>query len=249
MTSTDPHALTGAHALHALTDHEARAFRRHLARCATCTLEVREFHETAARLALATAEKPPPSLHTRVAAALPRTRQLPPRTAQGITNPLRRLRRRPTLPHLAAAACLVTAVVLGGWAVHAQHAVEGQRARAIQLERHSATLAALMTDPRAAFHTTDLAGGGTATVVVSSGRNQAALLYTALPALPDSRVYQLWYSKNGTMHSAGLLAPGRPTGAELLTGTPQGAEAVGITAEPQGGSPTPTARPLAIVTL
>lgn len=40
----------------------------------------------------------------------------------------------------------------------------------------------LMTDPRAAFHAMDLAGGGTATVVVSSGRNQAALVYTVLRA-------------------------------------------------------------------
>ncbi len=249
MTTADLHTLTGAYALGALPEAEADEFGRHLAECEACAQEVRELRETATRLALAVAEVPPAALRIRVMAALAEVRQLPPAERETPT-PLsagRMWRRR--LPHLAAAACLVLAVVTGGLAVNARHEADQQRARTTRAEQQEAGLSALMAAPDATIHTIGLRGGGSGTVVVSQRLSQAAFVYHGLPVLADGRVYQLWYSRNGTMVPAGLVETGRSAGAVLLTGQAQGADGVGVTTEPQGGSPRPTSAPLALISL
>jgi len=248
MSTVDLHTLTGAYALGALSEQESAEFTRHLAQCPACTQEVRELQETAARLALAVAEVPPAGLRTRVMAALPEVRQLPPRGRHATVVPLRRgMRHR--LPYLAAAACLVVAALAGGLAVQAQTEADEQRDRSVRAEQQAAAVSALMTAPDATFHTTALKGGGSGTVVASQRRGQTAFLYHGLPALSGQRVYELWYSRNGAMEPAGLVRTGSSSGAMLLTGGPRGADGVGVTAEPQGGSSRPTTAPLAVLRL
>ncbi|WP_405844518.1 anti-sigma factor [Streptomyces platensis] len=248
MSTVDLHTLTGAYALGALSEQESAEFTRHLAQCPACTQEVRELQETAARLALAVAEVPPAGLRTRVMAALPEVRQLPPRGRHATVAPLRRgMRHR--LPYLAAAACLVVAALAGGLAVNAQNEADEQRDRTARAEQQAAAVSALMTAPDATFHTTALKGGGSGTVVASQRKGQTAFLYHGLPALSGQRVYELWYSRNGAMEPAGLVRTGSSSGAMLLTGGPQGADGVGVTAEPQGGSSRPTTAPLAVLRL
>ncbi|MGW7575594.1 anti-sigma factor [Streptomyces sp. NPDC054765] len=246
MNTVDLHTLTGAYALGALSRQEAAEFTRHLARCEACTQEVRELQETAARLALAVAEVPPADLRTRVMAALPEVRQLPPMEREATVVPLRR-RMRPRLPYLAAAACLALAAVAGGLAVTARNDADRQRDRTARAEEQAAAVSALMAAPDATFHTTAFRGGGSGTVVASKRMGRTAFLYHGLPPLPGQRVYELWYSRNGTMVPAGLVEPGRSTGTMLLTGGPQGADGVGVTAEPPGGSGSPTSPPLGLL--
>ncbi|MBM4791682.1 anti-sigma factor [Streptomyces sioyaensis] len=246
MSTVELHTLTGAYALGALTGREAAAFARHLDRCASCTQEVRELQETAARLALAVAEVPPADLRTRVMAALPEVRQLPP-AEQGTTVVPMRRRFGHRLPYLAAAACLVAAAVAGGYAVQARHDAHEQRDRNVRAEQQAAAVSALMTAPDATFHTTALKGGGSGTVVASKRLGRTAFLYHGLPALSGQRVYELWYSRNGQMVPAGLVETGRSSGTLLLTGGPRGADGVGVTAEPPGGSSRPTSPPLALL--
>ncbi|MGW8970794.1 anti-sigma factor [Streptomyces platensis] len=248
MSTVDLHTLTGAYALGALSEQESAEFTRHLAQCPACTQEVRELQETAARLALAVAEVPPAGLRTRVMAALPEVRQLPPRGRHATVVPLRRgMRHR--LPYLAAAACLVVAALAGGLAVQAQNEADAQRDRSARAEQQAAAVSALMAAPDATFHTTALKGGGSGTVVASKRRGRTAFLYHGLPALSGQRVYELWYSRNGAMEPAGLVQTGSSSGAMLLTGGPQGADGVGVTAEPPGGSSRPTTAPLAVLRL
>ncbi|MFE6739387.1 anti-sigma factor [Streptomyces tubercidicus] len=246
MSTVDLHTLTGAYALGALSEQESAEFAGHLARCQACTQEVRELRETAARLALAVAEVPPAALRTRVMAALPEVRQLPPRGHRAAVVPLRRARRH-RLPYLAAAACLVAAALAGGLAVNARNEADRQRDRTARAEQQAAAVSALMAAPDATFHTTALKGGGSGTVVASKRRGQTAFLYHGLPALSGQRVYELWYSRNGTMEPAGLVETGSSSGTMLLTGGPRGADGVGITAEPRGGSSRPTTPPLAVL--
>ncbi|MGX1852277.1 anti-sigma factor [Streptomyces sp. NBC_01456] len=246
MSTVELHTLTGAYALGALTGREAAEFARHLDRCVACTQEVRELQETAARLALAVAEVPPAALRTRVMAALPEVRQLPPVEHAASVVPMRR-RMRHRLPYLAAAACLVAAAVAGGYAVQARHDADAQRDRSVRAEQQAAAVSALLAAPDATFHTTALKGGGSGTVVASKRQGRTAFLYHGLPALSGQRVYELWYSRNGSMVPAGLVETGRSSGAMLLTGGPQGADGVGITAEPPGGSSRPTSPPLGLL--
>ena len=248
MTTGDLHTLTGAYALDALSAREAEEFSRHLAECDACTQEVRELRETAARLALAAAEVPPARLRARVMAALPEVRQLPPGGRGSSVVPFAARRRRRRLPYLAAA-CLALAALAGGVTLGAQHEADRQSARAARAEQQANALSALLAAPDARLRATALAGGGTATIVASQRLDQAAFIYHGLPTLPDSRVYELWYSRNGTMVPAGLVEPSGPAGATLLAGGPDGADGVGVTAEPHGGSVKPTSVPLALVRL
>ena len=73
----EPHTLTGAYALDALTRADRARFERHLARCEQCAREVRALAEATAALAAAVAAEPPAELMQRVLAAAARTRQLP----------------------------------------------------------------------------------------------------------------------------------------------------------------------------
>lgn len=81
-TGPEVHALTGAYVCDALGAEERAAFEEHLAQCEACTQEVAELSETAAVLAMATAQAPPERLHAAVIARIEITRQLPPLPAQ-----------------------------------------------------------------------------------------------------------------------------------------------------------------------
>ena len=251
MTTADLHTLTGAYALHALTDRESEEFARHLADCPACTEEVRELRATAARLALAAAVTPSPEFRARLMAALPEVRQLPPLVpeqprAKGFSH-WRLWRRR--APQLALAACLVAVLLAVGVAVDAQHESGQQQARAAAAQQQAASLSALLAAPDARFHRGQLANGATSTVVSSQQLGQAAFIYRGLPSLPDSKVYELWYSKGGVMVPAGLVASAQSDGATILTGSPRGAAGVGVTVEPAGGSPRPTTPPILLTAL
>ena len=253
MNTADLHTLTGAYALHALTDRESEEFARHLADCPACAQEVRELRETAARLALAAAETPSAEFRARVLAALPEVRQLPPLVPDAGSGPVRgpswwRLWQR-RLPQLALAACLVVAMVAVGLAIGAEHELGQQRSRTAAAQQQAAGLTALLAAPDASFHTGRLTGGGVSTVVASQQLGQAAFIYHGLPALPGSKVYELWYSKDGVMVPAGLVDPSQPDGAKILTGSPGGAAGVGVTVEPAGGSPKPTTPPILLTAI
>ncbi|TMR02245.1 zf-HC2 domain-containing protein, partial [Actinomadura soli] len=70
----DPHDLAGPYVLDALGDTERRRFERHLSGCAACADEAAGLRETATRLALAAARRPPDRLRGRVMAEIARTR-------------------------------------------------------------------------------------------------------------------------------------------------------------------------------
>ena len=254
MTSAELHTLTGAYALHALSDRESEEFARHLAACAACAQEVRELQETAARLALAAAETPSAEFRARVMAAVPEVRQLPPLvpaddgpSRSSGSAAWRRWRRR--MPRLALAACLAAAVAAGGIAVNAEHQVQRERTRSAQAQSEAAALSALLAAPDATFRTGQVKGGGSSTVVSSASLRQTAFVYQGLSPLPSHKVYQLWYSKGGRMVPAGLVPTGTADGATMLVGTPHGAAGVGVTVEPAGGSSQPTSAPVLLLPL
>jgi len=245
MSDAELHALTGAYALNALDEQEAAAFARHLTSCEACTQEVGELQATAVRLARAVAETPPPEMRRRVMAAVGEAQQIP--APPGTVVPLRPRPRPYALPYLAAAACLVVAAAGGGLALQARHQADQQRAAAARAQAQTTRLAALMSAPDATLKAGAVRGGGTATLVASRRLNQAALVYHGLGELTGGRVYEMWYSVNGSMVPAGLLADGHLDGATLLTGGLQGAAAVGVTVERAGGSPKPTTTPILLL--
>lgn len=92
-------------------------------------------------------------------------------------------------------------------------------------------------------------GQGMLTVVVAPSQGTAVLTAEDLPSTTAGQVYQAWwFDAGGTPVSAGVLTSS--TGARsvtVLSGSVDGAVAVAVTAEPDGGSTAPTSDPIGVV--
>jgi len=253
----EPHTLSGAYALDALTGADRARFERHLARCQVCAREISGLREATARLAAAAAADPPAGLIERALAAAARTRQLPPRTrdraapwpgrqawAAVSAGPGGLL--RVWLPRLAlalAGAVLLLAAALGLTARTAQHPTAGD-------QLHSQTIAAVLTAPDATMLTGRIRDGGTATVVMSGRDHPLVFAEAGLPPLPASRRYQLWLMRPGGDKTLALLLHPRPgvAGPVIASGINLG-NRLGLTVEPASGSAHPTTAMILVLTL
>ncbi|MEE1842830.1 anti-sigma factor [Streptomyces sp. NPDC093108] len=245
MTTTDPHALTGAYAMHALHGDERAAFERHLAECHACAQEVAEFTATAGRLALASTVRTRPVMRERVLQRITTVRQAPP----GVT-PLERVRRGvrpgqgPTWWTLAA--CVAAAAAFGTTTAWQYERAQDAQDRATRAERHAEDVAGVLAAPDARSRTAKVAGGA-GTLVVSADRDRAVFVVSKMAAPPRGKVYQLWFADGGKMRPAGLMDPDRGSQAVLMQGGVDGASGIGITVEPAGGSEQPTSAPVALL--
>ncbi|MEU3302189.1 anti-sigma factor [Streptomyces sp. NPDC006678] len=167
-------------------------------------------------------------------------RQEPPTLTQYRSHRLRRL------PRLGLAAAIALGAVSGAALWQYQ---ESQRAhaRAERAEARAAGLSAVLAAPDTRISSRKMHGGGTGTVIVSKQRDRAAFLSSGLPALPDGKVYQLWFADAGTMRSAGIIDDATRDGTVLMDGPVRSASGVGLTVEPAGGSPSPTSDPLVVM--
>lgn len=241
---TDLHLLAGAYAVDAVEGPERDAFEHHLRRCRSCSSEVRELAATATSLAMAVTEPPPSDLRSRVLAAAAGTRQLSPAPAAQPGRP--RHVAAPRVPWLAAGlavACLAIAVAFGVIGSSAQHRLD-------VVQANGRAIAAVLAAPDARIVSQPTSRGGTATVVVSQAEDAVVVTTSGLPALPASRVYQLWFIGPPGVRSAGLLPPasaGR-TALVLASGLRAG-DQIGMTVEPAGGTSRPTTKPILLMSL
>jgi len=259
MLRDDLHVLTGSYALDALTESEREDFERHLQHCASCEAEVRGLRETAARLAMAKAVRPPARMERRVLAATYRTRQLPPlpgldarraraaRWFAGQSAAWRAAGARVLTPRLVAAvaaACVAVAVGLGITQAATQHQLESTRASGAAITR-------VITAPDARIQTARTTVGGTVTVVVSARQRAAVVTAAGMPPLPSARVYQVWVMSPAGAHSAGARSVGllARTGQDLLASAIAPGDRIGITVEPSGGTSRPTTTPVLALAL
>ncbi|MFF5496101.1 anti-sigma factor domain-containing protein [Streptomyces aquilus] len=246
MTTTDLHRLTGAYALHALSDEETTAFERHLAGCEACAQEAAELSATAARLGLAVSVTPPGALREQVLRRIGTVRQQPPDAPDPARPGRVRLRGR-TLSRWALAACLAAAAAFGGTAVWQHQRAEDATREARQAQRTTDEIAAVLAAPDARTRAATLGDGSTGTVVVSRSRDKAVFVVAGMPHPARGKVYQLWFDDDGGMRSAGLMDPDRTDQAVLLRGAVDGASGMGVTVEPAGGSERPTSSPVALL--
>ena len=240
--SHDLHLLTGVYAVDALTGDELDEFEKHLEQCPTCAEEVRGLREAAARLGLATAIAPPPSMREQVLDAASRVRQLPPSGARLITangaRPRRRLIRR--LPRPIAVTAMAAAIVaLAVLQV-------GTRLQLQQAQTKNQTIASVLSASDASIELSSSTVGGTVTAVVSKHDREAVITAAGMPTPDDAQVYQLWViSAAGAPRSLGLL-PGSTSGATspVLADDVQPGDQLAVTIEPAGGTKVPTTNPI-----
>ncbi|WP_181770942.1 anti-sigma factor [Amycolatopsis pittospori] len=234
------HTLTGAYALDAVPEEEAAAFKRHLRGCDACRQEVQELRETAARLGKSLAATPPPGLREATLTAVSHTRQWPPlvaavRRAEPTKKPSVRI------ALWSAAAAAVGALVFGLVTTTTEPAAD-------PAQQQLAAVNSVLTAPDAS--TVKGAKPGAPTVVTSQSQGKVVLLAGDLPPLAPGRVYQVWLIGASGVHSAGLLAEDGPHRTRpMMTDLPAGIDRVGITAEPMGGSRTPSTPAVAMIDL
>jgi len=252
----DEHTLAGAYAMDAISAPDRDRFERHLTGCEECTREVASLREATAVLGTAASEPLPAGLKERVMAAAAVTRQQPPADEATTKQHARReqataarwLRSlawpgRLALAAGAAAVVLALAVVFGVTNGSIQRQLDQAQASSQQVPVVLAAHDAVMTAG-------PVAGGGTATIVMSHSRH--ALVFTAqgLHALPSSRGYELWLIGPAGTRPVGMLPAGSHgmTGPVIASGLRQG-DHLALTAEPAGGSARPTTAMMLYVAL
>ncbi len=250
----DAHTLAGAYAMDAISERDRARFERHLAGCQECTQEIAGLREATARLGAATAVTPPAGLKERVMAAAAMTRQQPPATAEpdaparagAMVRAMRWggawLRSLAWPGRLAMAAAAAAAVAVLALAVVFGVSDGSIRQQLSQAQASSQQIAAVLTAHDAQMLTGPVAGGGTATIVMSHSRH--ALVFTAagLRVLPASRGYELWLIGPAGTRPAGMLTMGSHdmTGPVIASGLRQG-DHLALTAEPAAGASQPSA--------
>jgi anti-sigma-K factor RskA len=241
--------LTGAYALDALSHDERAAFERRLETSESLRTEAGELVDTAAQLGLAVpAEAPPASLKADLMAQIAQLPQLPADepVRSAATSPAElkaqtRWYRRPAVALAAAAAA--AALVIGGGVVADIAARTG-----VQQEQAD-QLAALNAADDVQRVTTAVDGGGTATLVYSVELASSAVILDGVAALPDDRIYELWYIDESGPRPAGLMDVGTAASDDwrVLDGAFSAGDAVGVTVEPAGGSDQPTTDPIVVL--
>lgn len=249
--ANEVHALSGAYAVDALDTEERARFEEHLRSCPTCRTEVDELRGTAALLATDADADPPAGLRDSILAGIETVRPLPPLAPAGEpgsgspapTTPAarRRPRRLPFrgTPLLAAAAVVLLVAVAGlvAWRPWTG-ADDAPTAAERVLAAEDATRASQ-----------ELPDGSRATVVVSRSEGAAVIVTEDMAPAPDGKVYELWLqTPDGEMEPAGLM-PDDPDATVLLEGDATEATGVGVTVEPDGGSPQPTSEPVLLLEL
>ena len=229
---TDVHTLAGAYALDAIDHLERTGFEHHLAECPSCAAEVAELTKTMAALSDATAEVPPARLRAAVLARSAAT----PQTRRAVH---RRTFRLPGVRWQRLTAAAAAVIALGCGAVGYEIADQSVPPDSTRVSAEDKQIAAVLTAPDARMHSAPAIESGQVTVVSSDSLNEAVAVLAKLPFPGAGHAYQLWVISDGAPRSAGVLATGSTGATELVSGT-RGAQLIGVTREPAGGSRTPT---------
>ncbi len=219
--------LATPYALHAVSDAERAAIDRQLAAgppavAAAFRDEGRAVRETMTAVSAATAAEPPTRLRAAVLGAVQ-------------TDTARRSRWRTAL--LAAAAAVVVGLSAFGAGIAMRPSPTPTMAEQIMAASDVRTVSGQL-------------GGGTATVVFSRGMNAGVLIMNNVPPPSQGTVYQMWLIGDKGPTSAGTMdtAAVAPSTTDTLTNLGN-SSALAFTVEPGNGSPQPTGKILAKLSL
>lgn len=224
-----------AYALGALDADEFRALEAHLQTCVDCRTELAEHQAVSEGLLAAVPPRLPSSrLRMRLAARLP--------SAQKVVRQKPRLAW--TFGQAVVAAALVLLLAMNSLSVFQVRALQVQQAElSRRLETEQSAIAMLAYPGTRALA---VSGEGVpGSLLLDEDLNTAVLMAWNLPVLPGRQTYQIWLIRaGGDRVSGGLFnaEQGRPyTLATIASPRPlSDFVGIGVTVEPQGGSPAPT---------
>ncbi len=90
--------------------------------------------------------------------------------------------------------------------------------------------------------------GDEVVVLASAGSDSAVLLAEGLPAAPEGSTWQAWTLSGDDVRPAGVFDASEQT-TVALSGGVDDADAVAVSLEPAGGSPSPTTTPVVVLPL
>ena len=237
--------LIALYALGALEADEQVAVDQHLDECGRCRRLLTESKELVLLLAWTPDQHdPPPVLRDRLMRRVQQLQRLGADDRQPWWHRLIPDLRRRT-PQLAFGLAGVMAVLLlffGSRAVSLQQEVAVLRA---QLSTQQLVVDVLRSPDTRVVALSNQTGGpeGAAQLLLDPARERALLVTSALPRLPQDQTYQLWLIGNNTPESMGTFEVNQQGVASIVVQANRPLnqfQAVGVSIEPEGGSPQPT---------
>lgn len=231
--TTDLHSLIAPYALDALDTDERNRFEAHLEQCADCRAELAGFLATAVLLGDTQSQTPPAGLREQLMSEIVRTPQERP-VVTSLAQRRGLLRR--TLPRIAvAAALLIGAVGVGGYAIEHQNVRDA--------ESQNQVMSNVLGADDLATSGKSFDSGGSVKLYTSDNANAAVIIAKNLPSPGKGKVYQVWLVDGTGPHSQGYF---KTNGQMVMKGVAK-AETIAVTVEPDGGSPQPTSDPIATI--
>jgi anti-sigma-K factor RskA len=234
--------LKDAYVLGALPEEERLEFEQYLAAHPDRQAEVEELSTVAGLLAFSVREQEPsPDLRRRIMDTV-EAEAVQPRTSQH-RSWLSRLWEAVGPRDLALAAAAVLAVGLFSWGMLLQGEVRDLQGRVQSLQSQP-------QDRSQGPQMIALGGAGTeqgikAELVTLEG-DRAVLVAENMPPAPEGKTYQIWVIKGDTPKPSGLFEPREDSVAAVVENPVEGADAVAVTVEPEGGSRKPTTDPMLV---
>jgi anti-sigma-K factor RskA len=238
--------LKDAYVLGALPEDERSEFEQYLAAHPERQAEVEELGAFANLLAFSPQQQePPPELRRRimdtVEAEAAQTRAQQPGASR--RSWLAGLWEAVGVRDLALVAAAVLVVGLFSWSMLLQGEVRDLQGRVQGLQVQ-------VQDQSQGPQMIALGGAGTeqgarAELVTLEG-DRAVLVAEDMPPVPEGKTYQIWVIKGDTPRPSGLFEPKGGSIAAVVEKPVEGADAVAVTVEPEGGSKKPTTDPMLV---
>ena len=231
--------LKDSYVLGALPEEERLEFERYLGAHPELQADVEDIGAVAGLLALSPREQePPPELRRRIMEVVEAEAEAShPDTSR--RSWLAGLREAVGARDLALAAAAVLVVGLFSWGMLLQGEVRDLQGR----------VQSLQSQPQGP-QMIALGGAGTkqgarAELVTLEG-DRAVLVAENMPPVPEGKTYQIWVIKGEAPKPSGLFEPRGESVAAVVETPVEGADAVAVTVEPEGGSKEPTTDPMLV---
>jgi anti-sigma-K factor RskA len=234
--------LKDAYVLGALPEEEREEFEQYLAAHPDLHAEIEELSTVAGLLAFSVREQEPaPDLRRRIMDTV-EAEAVQPRTSHR-RSWLSRVWEAVGPRELALATAAVLAIGLFSWSMLLQGEVRDLQGRVQSLQSQSRNQA---QGPQMIA----LGGAGTeqgirAELITLEG-DRAVLVAENMPPAPEGKTYQIWVIKGDTPKPSGLFEPKGDSITAVVENPVEGADAVAVTVEPEGGSKEPTTDPMLV---
>ena len=226
--------LKDAFVLGALPDEERREFEEYLAEHPERQAEIDELSTVAGLLALSPQEQePPPELRRRIMGLVEAEAGRPHVESR---SGLARMREFLGVRGLALGAAAMLVIGLFSWNLILQGEIRDLQEQAQRPQTPQDSRMVELKGP-------GVAHGARAEVMILHNE-RAVLMAEDMPPVPENKTLQIWVIKDDVPKPGGLFEPKDEEVIVVVEAPLDGADAIAISVEPDGGSPEPTTDPM-----